>query len=114
MLRGIQEGYQFQMGNENIDIGGNFAGLIFKYQVDSLKGSQWRCRYLKAKPKQKDSFEITAVQLLTESGAFSLSKYFSFYCEFIRTSQLANHDIDDLIICTNANLKKNIDTFKKK
>ena len=114
MLRGIQAGYQFQMGNENLDIGGNFYGLIFKYQVDSPKDSQWRCRYLQARPKQKDSFEITAVQLLSESGVFSLSKYFCFYCEVIKISQLANHGIDDLIICTNANFKKNIDTFKKK
>ena len=102
------------MGNENLDIGGNFYGLIFKYQVDSPKDSQWRCRYLQARPKQKDSFEITAVQLLSESGVFSLSKYFCFYCEVIKISQLANHGIDDLIICTNANFKKNIDTFKKK
>ncbi|EFX87323.1 hypothetical protein DAPPUDRAFT_307124 [Daphnia pulex] len=121
LIRGIEAGYMFQLGTEMEQLGGKFDDLIFKYQVkdNTPAGKHYRYRYLQAKHKQNESFQITAAQLLNDNeGNFSLPKYFRSYCDIISRGE----DIEDCIICTNVgfnekNLEKNgiqLASFKTK
>ena len=105
LIRGIRKGYRFQLGTEMSELGGIFDDLIFKYcQIDDNEEEKQNWRFLQAKYKQDEGFEITAIQLLNDNlGDFSLAKYFRSYVAIKRMDE----NIKDCIICTNIGFEVN-------
>jgi hypothetical protein len=105
LIRGIQKGYQFQLATEMSELGGIFDDLIFKYcQIDDNEEEKQNWRFLQAKYKQDEGFEITAIQLLNDNlGDFSLAKYFRSYMAIKRMDE----NMKDCISCTNIGFEVN-------
>ena len=97
LIRGVQQGYKFELGTDKTEIGGKFDDIVFRYFVqDGKTEGEWHYRYLQAKHKQDEKVKITLPNLLSGT-TFNLPKYFSSYCNTVAR----NEDVHDLIICTN-------------
>ena len=98
LIQGTKRGQRFQLTTNDESMGGKFDDLIFRYEVGTRGGKQWRYRYLQAKHRTNEKIEkITTRDLFDKKdGTFSLQKYFRSYWRITERGE----DIHDCIICT--------------
>ena len=116
LIRGINSGYNFNLGTEMPGQGsGKFDDLIFSYSNSTSEPLQYR--FLQAKHKQMETNQMIKSSHLQNNtnGIFSLSKYFRSYRNEIAGR---GRNIQDCILCTNigfdeADLIRNGFEFKR-